>query len=81
MTLPVPGAKLSSGKLEEVTMPLVTIKMVEGRTIDQKRALVKDVTEAICKNIGVPSSAVHIDIVDLKRENLADGGQLFCDRK
>lgn len=61
-------------------MPLVTIKIIEGRNIEQKRGMAKDVTEAICKNIGCPPDAVHIDIVDLKPENIAQGGQLFTDR-
>jgi 4-oxalocrotonate tautomerase len=60
-------------------MPLVTIKIFEGRTVEQKRGLVKDVTEAIVKNIGCQPAAVHIDIVDLKKENLAQGGKLFSD--
>jgi 4-oxalocrotonate tautomerase len=60
-------------------MPLVTIKIIEGRTIEQKRGMVKDVTEAIVKNIGCPPSAVHIDIVDYKQENLAQGGKLNID--
>ena len=62
-------------------MPLVTIKIIEGRTVEQKRGMVKDVTEAIVKNIGCPPSAVHINIMDLKRENFADGGILLCDNK
>jgi 4-oxalocrotonate tautomerase len=61
-------------------MPLVTIKIIEGRTIEQKRGLVKDVTEAIAKNIGCQPSAVHIDIVDLKKENTGQGGKLFSDQ-
>jgi 4-oxalocrotonate tautomerase len=60
-------------------MPLVTIKIVEGRTVDQKRNMVRDVTEAIAKNIDCPASAVTIDIVDLKNENIAQNGKLFCD--
>ncbi len=60
-------------------MPLVTIKIIEGRTVEQKRGLVKDVTEAIVKNIGCPEDAVQIDIVDLKTENVAKGGKLFID--
>ncbi len=60
-------------------MPLVTIKIFEGRTVAQKRGLAKDITEAIVKNIGCQPEAVHIDIVDLKKENLAQGGRLFCD--
>lgn len=60
-------------------MPLVTIKILEGRTAEQKRGMAKDVTEAIVKNIGCPSTAVQIDIVDLKPENVAQGGKLFAD--
>ena len=60
-------------------MPLVTIKMFEGRTVAQKRAMAKDVTEALVNNIGCKPEAVHIDIVELKKENLAQGGKLFCD--
>ena len=59
-------------------MPLVTIKIIEGRTVEQKRGMVKDVTEAIAKNIGCPHSAVQIDIVDLKQENISQGGKLYC---
>jgi 4-oxalocrotonate tautomerase len=60
-------------------MPLVTIKIIEGRNIEQKRGMVKDVTEAIVKNIGCPSDAVHIDIVEMKQENVGQGGKLFGD--
>ena len=60
-------------------MPLVTIKIVEGRTAEQKRGIAKDVTEAIVKNIGCPPEAVMIDMVDLKAENIAHGGKLFID--
>jgi 4-oxalocrotonate tautomerase len=62
-------------------MPLVTIKIIEGRTVEQKRGLAKDVTDAIAKNIGCPASAVQIDIVDLKKENIAVGGELFYDTR
>jgi 4-oxalocrotonate tautomerase len=61
-------------------MPLVTIKIYEGRTIEQKRGMVRDVTEAIVKNINCPPSAVHIDIVDLKKENVGQGGKLAADQ-
>jgi 4-oxalocrotonate tautomerase family enzyme len=49
-------------------MPLVTVKAGEGRTIEQKRALVKDITEVI------------VDIIEYSKENLAKAGQLFIDR-
>ena len=62
-------------------MPLVTIKIIEGRTLEQKRGLVRDVTDAIVKNIGCPPAAVTIDIVDLKKENVSEGGELFADTR
>jgi len=60
-------------------MPLVTIKIIEGRTLEQKRGMVKDVTAAIAKNIGCPSSAVNIDIVEMKPENFAVDSKMWCD--
>jgi 4-oxalocrotonate tautomerase len=60
-------------------MPMITIKILEGRTIEQKRSLAKDVTNAIVKNIGCPLATVQIDIVEMKRENFADGGIIWSD--
>ncbi len=60
-------------------MPLITIKIIEGRNIEQKRGMARDVTDAIAKNIGCPPDAVHIDIVEMKEENISRGGKLFCD--
>jgi 4-oxalocrotonate tautomerase len=60
-------------------MPLVSIKIIEGRTLDQKRGMCQDVTEAIVKNLGCPASAVHIDIMEMKAESYAQGGKLFSD--
>ncbi len=60
-------------------MPLVTIKLFEGRSLEQKRGMVEDVTAAIAKNVGCPESAVSIDIIELKQENVAQGGKLYCD--
>ena len=60
-------------------MPLVTVKAVEGRTIEQKRGLVKDITEAVVKNFKAEPESVIVDIVDLSRENVAKAGKLFAD--
>lgn len=60
-------------------MPLVTIKIIEGRTVAQKRGMAKDVTEAISKNIGTSPENIMIDIVEYRREDLAQAGKLFID--
>ena len=61
-------------------MPLVTVKAVEGRTTEQKRALVKDITEAVVKNFKTEPETVIVDIVEYSKDNLAKSGQLFIDR-
>ncbi len=60
-------------------MPLVIIKVDEGRSIDQKRGLVKDITDAVCKNFAVPPEAVSILIHEGKKENRARAGKLAID--
>ena len=60
-------------------MPIVMIFADEGRTIDQKRGLVKDITDAVCKNFAVPPEAVSILLHEGKKENRAKAGKLAID--
>ena len=60
-------------------MPLVVIEADEGRTVDQKRGLVKDITEAVCKNFNVKPEAVSILIHEGKKENRGKAGKLAND--
>jgi 4-oxalocrotonate tautomerase len=60
-------------------MPLVSISADEGRTIEQKRGLVKDITEAVCKNFDVKPEAVIIQILEGKKGNRAKAGKLAID--
>ena len=61
-------------------MPLVTVKATEGRTVEQKRALVRDITKAVVNNYNVPPESVTIDLVEYTTDNLAKAGKLFMDR-
>lgn len=63
-----------------LNMPLVTVKAVGVKTVEQKRALVKDITEAVVKNFKVPPDAIIVDIVEYSKENFGKAGQLFIDR-
>lgn len=40
-------------------MPLVHIELIEGRSEEQLKNLVKDVTDAVTKNTGAPAEHVH----------------------
>ena len=61
-------------------MPEVYIHAIEGRTKKQKRALIKDITEAVVKNFDVTADAVLVEIVESSRDNKAKGGVLFSER-
>ncbi|MFH1671822.1 MAG: tautomerase family protein [Pseudomonadota bacterium] len=63
----------------EGNMPTIIVEADEGRTIEQKRGLVKDVTEAVCKNFNVPPQAVTILIHEQKKENRGKDGKLAVD--
>ena len=75
-----PYLEKAGGQRKEKNMPYVTVKAVEGRTIEQKRGLVKDITEAVVKNFNVKPESVAIDILEYSKENLAKAGELFADR-
>lgn len=60
-------------------MPIVQIDMLEGRTVDQKRALVEKVTEAITETANCPASAVTVILREMPKENLGQGGKLRAD--
>lgn len=61
-------------------MPYVTIVLREGRSVEQKRELVKAVTEAVARTTGAKPEAVHVILHDLPGHNLAREGILLSDR-
>jgi len=61
-------------------MPVVTIAMFDGRTMEQKRELVEGVTEVVARVNGNALDAVHVIIDEVKRENWSIGGVLTTDR-
>jgi len=61
-------------------MPEIYVHAVEGRSIEQKRALVKDITAAVVNHFNVAAERVMVEIVETPRHNKAKGGVLFSDR-
>ncbi|RIJ69676.1 2-hydroxymuconate tautomerase [Rummeliibacillus sp. POC4] len=55
-------------------MPVVTIKMIEGRTDEQKHNLVEKVTDAISETVNAPKENITIIIEEMKKEHYAIGG-------
>jgi 4-oxalocrotonate tautomerase len=61
-------------------MPEITVNALEGRTIEQKRALVRDITAATVKHFNVEPEAVVVQIIETPRHNKAKAGVLFSDK-
>ncbi|MCR6098597.1 4-oxalocrotonate tautomerase [Salipaludibacillus agaradhaerens] len=61
-------------------MPIVTIKMLEGRTDDQKRALVEKVTEAVTETTQAPAERVSVVIEEMSPAHFGVGGTRASDK-
>jgi 4-oxalocrotonate tautomerase len=62
-------------------MPEVVVYLAEGRSLDQKRGLVKEITDAVVKNCKVEPDVVTVSIMERPLMNKAKGGVLFSERK
>ena len=61
-------------------MPEVIVELAEGRSIDQKRALVKGITDVVAETCDVTPDVVTVIIHETPKINKAKGGVLFADR-
>jgi 4-oxalocrotonate tautomerase len=62
-------------------VPLIVVKMLEGRSVEQKRRLVREMTAVVAKYTGAPEEQVDVIIEDYPKENWAKGGVLFYDKQ
>jgi len=60
-------------------MPTINVQMFEGRTLEQKRAFVKAVTEAAVSTLQCSPQSVDIIIQEVKKEDWATAGTLWSD--
>jgi len=58
-------------------MPEVFVHAVEGRTPEQKRALMKEITDAVVRNLDAPPEAVVVTMVESPKVNKTKAGVPF----
>jgi 4-oxalocrotonate tautomerase len=61
-------------------VPFVIVHMWEGRSVEQKRALARAITNAMVEHAGASPDALHVVIQEYPRENWARAGVLGVDR-
>ena len=60
-------------------MPTLHVELFAGRTVEQKRALARALTEACVKTLGGSPEAVDVIFRDVERHDWASGGRLWSD--
>lgn len=61
-------------------MPVVTVQLWEGRSLEAKRALTAAITKAMVDHAGADPSGLHVILQEVSRENWARAGVLAVDR-
>jgi 4-oxalocrotonate tautomerase len=62
-------------------MPTIRVELMEGRTPEQKKNLVKALTQAVVETLDSKADSVDVVLYDIKRSDWATGGELWSDKK
>jgi 4-oxalocrotonate tautomerase len=62
-------------------MPVVTVQMWPGRTREQKRKLVRAITDAMVEHAGAKPANLHVILQEVPKEDWALAGVLGDERK
>ena len=62
-------------------MPIINIKMLEGRSLEQKRELAEVLTREMVRILNIKPDVVEMVIEEYPRHNWASAGQLYSDQK
>jgi 4-oxalocrotonate tautomerase len=61
-------------------MPEGHVFMAEGRTDEQKKHMMLDITQALVNNLGCPADVVTVQIIESKWSDKMKNGQTFAER-
>jgi 4-oxalocrotonate tautomerase len=61
-------------------VPVIRVEMFKGRTRDQKRALIKELTDSFLRTCGGYAESVFVIIEDVEKENWGIAGELMADK-
>ncbi len=62
-------------------MPVVQVNIKDGRTLDQKREIVRRMTKVLVEVCGSVEERVHVIINEVDEDSWGRGGQLLSDMK
>ena len=56
-------------------MPFITIQLLEGRSEEQLKKIVDEVTESVSVNANAPKENIHVFVKELSKDRYAVGGK------
>ena len=62
-------------------MPFINVKMVEGRTSEQKKQLVAAITQSMVDICNATPESTMVTIEDFAKDHWAKGGVMLADRQ
>lgn len=65
--------------MKDVPMPTLHLEMHPGRTLEQKRAFVREATRAAVETLACPQESVDVVIIEVPRDAWAKAGKLLSD--
>lgn len=61
-------------------MPTIIVNVIEGKTAEQKEALIREITKAVTSTLELPEKTVTVIINDVPKTNWGIGGMPFQKR-
>lgn len=62
-------------------MPLVSVSMAKGRTVEQKRALLEGITKVINETLGAPVASIRVWVNEFETTDFIAGGEILADKR
>jgi 4-oxalocrotonate tautomerase len=56
-------------------MPIAEIHLLEGRTVEQKRAVIAKVTQALCEAVDAKPESVRVILHEMPKEHFGIAGK------
>lgn len=63
-----------------INMPILEVKILEGRTIEQKKQMVEGLSNVLVKTIHASPNEIRIHIVEMPKSSYAIAGQLLSEK-
>ena len=61
-------------------MPTIRVELFQGRSVEMKRALAQEITQACVKVLGGSADGVDVVFQEVARHDWATGGVLWSDK-